>query len=369
MENIIQLTKDLIRFKSVQTNPQEIHRCADFIENYLLNCQADYQRLNHQNIPSFLVMPKDNIAPILLMSHFDVVDGADELFEPLERDGKLFGRGSLDDKYAVALSLVLLKKNLQRQKKIGSSQSDLPFGILLTGDEEIGGANGAKKALEMIKTDFCIALDGGNVNKIIIKEKGIAHVKLIVKGKPAHSARPWLGKNAIEDLIADYMKLKDFFDRSGEDLWHRTINLSKIAGGKSVNQVPDYAEAILDIRYTEHDDIDKLLDQMQKAIKGRLVLDMLEPLFLGNHSPYLDLLTNIVPKVRVGSEHGASDARYLSELGINGVVWGADGDLSHHSSREHVKIESVYNLFSNLDKFLQKAAEIPQLTLSCPHKV
>ena len=181
MEEIITLTQDLIRFKTTHSQPDEIQRCASFIEAYLKKCGADYQRLDHNNIPSLIVMPQNNIAPILLMSHIDVVDGSDDLFNPCLKDNALYGRGSIDDKYAAALSLVLVKNHLKQLRKNGKTQNDLPFGVLITADEEIGGANGARKALEKIKAEFCIALDGGSLKKIVIKEKGIIKLKLVAR--------------------------------------------------------------------------------------------------------------------------------------------------------------------------------------------
>ena len=211
MDEIITLTQDLVRFKTMHSQPDEIQRCASFIEAYLKKCGADYQRLDHGNIPSLIVMPQNNVAPILLMSHIDVVDGSDDLFNPRLKDNALYGRGSIDDKYAVALSLVLVKNHLKQLSKNGKTQTDLPFGVLITADEEIGGANGAKMALKKIKTDFSIALDGGSIEKIVVKEKGILRLKLIARGKAAHGARPWLGENAIENLIDDFQKLKKYF--------------------------------------------------------------------------------------------------------------------------------------------------------------
>ena len=82
MEEIITLTEDLIRFKTVPSQPAEIQRCVSFIEEYLKTCGAGYQRLDHAGIPSIIVMPQNNVAPILLMSHIDVVDGPDGLFAP-----------------------------------------------------------------------------------------------------------------------------------------------------------------------------------------------------------------------------------------------------------------------------------------------
>lgn len=358
MDEIISLTKDLIRFKSTHDNPEEINRCANFIEGYLKKNGIGYHRLNHENIPSVLVAPQGKPVPVLLMSHIDVVEGPAALFEPYEKDGILYGRGSLDDKYAVALSLVLLKESLHRLQKQGGSQSDLPFGILITGDEEVGGANGALKALTRIKADFCIALDGGGVDTIIVKEKGIVHLKLISRGKSAHAARPWLGANAIENLIADYHLLETYFATSTPDHWHRTLNFSRIHAGTSINQVPDYAEAIFDIRYTEKDRMEELVEKIQNNIQGDLIVEKNEPLFVGGESPYLDLLLNLSKGTCVGFEHGASDARFLSQYGMKGIVWGADGEMSQHTSNEHVIIESIGRLYNLLDQFMGRVSDI-----------
>ena len=126
MEEIITLTEDLVRFKTMHSQPAEIQRCTSFIEDYLKKCGIKYQRLDHADIPSIIVMPQNNVAPILLMSHIDVVDGPDELFNPRIKDNALYGRGSIDDKYAAALSLVLVKEYLQRLKKAGKSQNAAP---------------------------------------------------------------------------------------------------------------------------------------------------------------------------------------------------------------------------------------------------
>ncbi len=358
MDEIVRLTKDLIRFKSTHDNPEEINRCANFIETYLEKHGIGYHRLNHENIPSVLVASQEKPVPVILMTHIDVVEGPAALFEPYEKDGKLYGRGSLDDKYAVALSLVLLKDNLQRLQKQGGSQSDLPFGILITGDEEVGGASGAKKALARVKADFCIALDGGGVDTIIVKEKGIVHLKLISRGKSAHAARPWLGTNAIEKLIDDYNALKTYFEASAPDHWHRTLNFSRIQAGKSINQVPDYAEAMFDIRYTENDRMEELVEKIQNSIQGQLIVEKKEPLFVGGDSPYLDLLLDISKGTCVDCEHGASDARFLSRFGMKGIVWGADGEMSQHTSTEHVNIESIGRLYEQLDRFMRRVPEI-----------
>jgi len=280
------------------------------------------------------------------------VDAPDALFEPRVENGRLFGRGSIDDKYAAALSLVLLAEWIERLRADGKTQADLPFGILISGDEEIGGKNGARAALAQLRSDFAIALDGGNRNKIVVKEKGILRLKLIARGKTAHAARPWLGENAIEALIADYAALKAHFAATAPGHWHRTLNFSRIQAGKAVNQVPDYAEALFDIRFTENDDMDAVVDAIRREIKGEVEVVEREPLFQGGSTSYLDRLMAVAGNPELGCEHGASDARFLSAFGIPGIVWGPDGDNSAHAVDEHVNIDSLLALHKILDAFL-----------------
>lgn len=351
----VELTQALIRFKSTTDRPDQITECADFICGYLERHGIRFDRLAHNGVPSIAALPGTDFAPVLLMAHFDVVAAPDPLFTPRIENGRLYGRGSIDDKYAAALSLVMLKTELGRLKAQGKGQADLPFGILLTGDEEVGGINGAQHALSRIRTDFCIALDGGSPKRIVVKEKGVMRLKLTARGKTAHGARPWLGTNAIEALVADYRKIRAFFQSETPDHWHRTLNWGIVRAGESVNQVPDLAEAWLDIRFTEADDMDALVAEIRAAIEGEIEIQEYWPLFTSGDSPYLDLLQQAAGAELV-FEHGASDARFLSAHGMAGVVWGGDGEMSQHSAEEHVVIESIRQVHDALAVFLAEAA-------------
>ena len=152
--------------------------------------------------------------------------------------------------------------------------------------------------------------------------------------------------------------LKKYFELQDPDHWHRTLNFSYIQAGKASNQVPDYAEALFDIRYTENDDMEALFKNIRKEIKGELVVEKKEPLFEGGDSPYLDLLLELADNTEVGFEHGASDARFLSAHGIKGIVWGANGDMSQHSTDEHVNIDSVFKLYELLDQLITQSQSL-----------
>jgi succinyl-diaminopimelate desuccinylase len=355
MTDVLHLTQELIRFKSMHSCPEEIRACMSFMENYLTQHGVGYRRVEQNGYPTLLVLRPDGTVPVLLMSHIDVVDAPDALFHPRVENGNLFGRGSIDDKYAAALSLEVVTQQMETLRARGRTQADLPCGLLISSDEEIGGHNGAQAALAHVKSDFAIALDGGHLRKVVTKEKGIVRLKLIGRGKTAHGARPWLGENAIENLIADYAKIKRHFEPTAPNHWHRTLNFSRIQAGKATNQVPDYAEALFDIRFTEDDDMEAVIAALRSEIKGEIEVVEREPLFRGGDSPYLDRLLAAAGHPNLGNEHGASDARFLSEFGIPGIVWGANGDNSAHSLDEHVNIDSLLALHKILNEFLTES--------------
>jgi succinyl-diaminopimelate desuccinylase len=350
---IVDLTSELIRIPSAHSRPDEIRRCADFIEGWLVSRKIACQRSDIAGVPAITVLPRPRATEILLMAHFDVVEVQDEAqFIPREEHGRLFGRGAVDDKYAVALSLILFHNRLERIRKAGGSQGDMCFGLLLNGDEEVGGANGARDVLEKIEIDFCLALDGGNPGKLVNKEKGIIQLRLTARGKAAHAARPWLGHNAFDVLVSDYQALQKLFAARTPDHWHKTMVLSNCrAGDGSTNIVPGEATATLDIRYTEDEDPAAILAAIEATVDSEVTLLEKEPLFIGGESVYLDTLVDCIPGVSVGFEHGASDARYLTSRGIPGAVWGAAGEMSQHAADEHVVISSLGTVYNSLDAF------------------
>ncbi|THB72528.1 MAG: M20 family peptidase [Desulfobacteraceae bacterium] len=354
LPDLIDLTQTLIRFKTMHSRLDQIHDCINHIASILEAHDIEFRHMVNSGSPSILVTPGTHEFPLLLMSHIDVVDAPDALFEPRMVNGRLYGRGSYDDKYAAALSIVLLLKRMIQLRQAGKHQTDLKMGILITSDEEIGGINGAQEVLRSIRPEFSIILDGGSINEVITKEKGIARVRLIAAGQSCHASRPWLGKNAIEMVMSDYAKLRRHFKTQQDTHWHPTVNPGLITGGKIINQVPDHCELCLDIRYTEHDDIQALLDRIEKETDSELKVDLVEPVFISPPSDYLSQIKALSKDIKLGYEHGASDARHLMPHHLAGVVWGPNGNLTQHSLDEHVEIDSLYLLHERLSRFIDQ---------------
>lgn len=357
---VLELTQKLIAIPSTSSRRDDIHRCAEFICQWLTENDIDHELHIIKDVPSITVLPKPGTAPVLVMSHFDVVEVKNHLlFEPWIENGCLFGRGAIDDKYAVALSMVLFKEHLRQLKKRGGGQQDMHFGLLLSGDEETGGANGVGALIDGISTDFCIAIDGGGPELIVDKEKGILQLKITAAGKAAHGARPWLGVNAFDNLVQDYAKIQTLFVEQAKaepaNHWYKTMVLSNLhVGDGSINVVPDKAEALFDIRYTENDDPDAILAQITSSIDSKVEVLAKEPVFVSSPSRYTEILVRNFDYATVGFEHGASDARYLSQRGIPGVIVGAEGETSQHTENEHIVLSSLYQLYDRLDSFFNE---------------
>ncbi len=358
MKQLVDLTKDLIAFKTTHDNPEGIKQCMDFIEAYFDECGLAYGTLESNGYRSVFVTPEKGYAPVLLMAHIDVVAANPDQFTPMEKDGKIFGRGAIDDKYAAALCMVLAKEYLHKNSSNGDGQSKLPFGVVITSDEEIGGHDGAEKVLEQLKCELCIGLDGGNLESIVTKSKGLLTLKLVCAGKAAHGAQPWLGENPIEALMEDYQKLKTFFPDDDPQHWNRTLCFSKIHAGESFNQVPEKAEAVFDIRYTEHDDTDELFAQLNAAVSGELSIMRTELMLMPKDSPYVEKLFEVAKGAEPGFGLGASDARFISKYDSVGIVWGPEGGQSEHTADEYIDIASLVKLYGMLDEYFQQTGSL-----------
>lgn len=358
---IIQLTKKLVSFKTVENNKSEMQACADYILQYL---KSDHIHLKHhiQNGEhSIYASTKDTKTPsVLLVAHFDVVPAPDDLFVAKIKDNKLIGRGVLDNKGPLAIMMVLLKELSKRENPPS-------IAIATTGDEEIGGFNGIQYLLEHqnIKPDFTIILDSGYLNEYVNKEKGLLFLRLKAKGKSSHGSRPWEGDNAIERLLKLINKIKPMFTPTRQDHWEKTLNLSMLQAGDAINKVPRSAMAKLDIRYTENEDPNKILSEIKQYAEEigciEVETEAFAPTFLTDPNHFLvkalldisEQITNQEPIIK--HNFGASDARHFTQKNLPCIqTYPAGG--AHHSDHEYLELNKITQFYEILKTFVIKNA-------------
>jgi len=351
---IVGLTKQLIRFKTTSDNYLELKKCIRFIEKYFSGCNVIIKKYESNKKPSLIVLfKKTKGAELFLVGHIDVVPASNELFKPIVKVGKMYGRGALDNKVNVAIIMSLMRfYSKQRQRP--------NIGLMITSDEEVGGKNGVGYLLRKQKyaADFSLVLDAGDNYEIVTQEKGALHVKISTKGRDAHGSRPWKGENAIDKLIDFYLKLKKSFPKTTkQNRWKQTVNLGMIKGGSAVNKVPDYAEMWLDMRFTNEKEKREIIKEIKRTrgIKFEIITDA-NVLNTNKNNLYVRALKESIEKIikkktRFSKEHGASDARFFAYKKIPTALI---VPLGHniHAKEEYVEINSISKVYDILKNFI-----------------
>lgn len=358
-KNFIDLAKKLIRFQSTSNNKAEREKIVDFVVNYLKNDKIFVKKFCHNGIFSLvLTLKKNEKKPKVFMNgHLDVVGADKKDFTPKIIGNRIYGRGSADMKTQDAIMIEILRY-FSKQKNPPS------LGLMLVGDEEIGGKNGTNFLLNKKKysCDLAIIPDGGqDLSHLLVGEKGILHLKITFSGKSAHGARPFLGDNALDHLIKSYNKIRKIFPLLSRPRWKRSLNLGIIKGGTVVNKVPDKAEMFLDIRFVKIAERELILKKVEEIIKGENgkmeILAEGFPMIQNPNNAYIRKWINIAEeilnkKIVFQKDEGASDARFFKANGAQ-VIMTRPIFANNHSPNEWIDIKESMLLYEILEQYIE----------------
>src|SRR5262249_25611622 len=140
-----QLLKQLVALPTATGKNEDIGNALRFVSDYLRARGMHIEQLEHKGVQSLYasVRPGNTRPAVLLNAHIDTVPAEPGQLKLTEKDGKLYGRGVMDMKFAIASFMTLvdtLKDNLQ----------SYDFALLITGDEEVGGENGAHASIKKL---------------------------------------------------------------------------------------------------------------------------------------------------------------------------------------------------------------------------
>jgi|SRR3989344_2081445 len=352
LNQIVEIAQKLITFRTTADNPTALNDSLKWIENYLFDTDLVIKRFERNQKPSLLILLSQESPQVLLNGHVDVVSAKDSQFEPMIRDGKIFGRGALDMKSGLAVLIVLMKHLSQQQIR-------LPIGLSIVTDEEIGGQNGTGYLTEQEgKPKFFLSAEPTDL-QIGNEARGIIWLKIKTVGKAAHASSPWLGENANVKLVNLLKKLNELYPTPNNEEWVTTRNLSTIKGGETTNKVPDLAEATLDIRYIPSDNPDEIIREIRN-------IDPQSEVEIINKEPasYTDGGNEFIVKLKQSlkssgvepkllKKFAASDARFYTRKNIPAVVFGPSGQ-GQHSDNEFVDVSSLEKLYNVLLDFILK---------------
>ena len=312
---------------------------------------------------------------IVLSGHSDVVPVADQdwtsdPFEMVERDDKLFGRGTCDMKGFIAAAVA-------KVPDFAAATLDRPLHFAFTYDEEVGCV-GAQALAAMLKENGIrpgVALIGEPTSMRIIEgHKGCCEYTARFHGLAGHGSAPDRGVNAVEYAVRYVARLLDLREAlkarapAGsrfEPPW-TTINTGAVIGGTAHNVIAEVAQVDWEFRPVQTSDIHFVKAEIEEYVQQVLLPAMqavspdatitteivgeivgLEPATVNEARDILMELTgaNTADVVAFGTEAGI-----FQELGMSAVVCGPGSIQQAHKADEFVSLDQMRQCLAMLDR-------------------
>lgn len=365
--DLIKTIEDLIRFKTETGNAPEIDKCLEYIKASFDGTGAvvKIERFEDASPVIYIANNDDMRQNALVLGHIDVVKAADDMFEPYIKDGKMYGRGTLDMKSFAAVAMNSMHYVLEHKLSV-------KFGVILSTDEEKGSKSTHAFLARYPELNADVVLDndvGGDIGEIINKCKNPVFVKLLATGKQAHGSTPWDGLDANEMLMRTMANLRQYYPyfdiNSGkpENTWIDTVHAAKIGGGEVSNIISGSAYALLDFRLTENSTLAGLEENLRKSCTAGVsyeIVSVSTPVVMSEDNPqilaYKTLAEKIMGrKIKFVQIGGATDARLFADKGATVIMHSGTGE-GMHADGEYVVIQSVEELAKIQIEYLKKLA-------------
>ncbi|HXH26977.1 MAG TPA: M20/M25/M40 family metallo-hydrolase [Candidatus Acidoferrum sp.] len=336
-------------------------RAYDYVNHYLSSRGMYVERFVFNGIESMVATTQPTKQPaVYLCAHMDVAPADIEQFE-LHIDGdKLYGRGTYDMKGSLAVYMQLVDE-------LKGRLSEYDFGILITGDEEVGGYNGAAKLIELgyVPRKACVIPDGGEDWNIETFCKGLWFFRLTTNGVTAHGSRPWEGESALEKMLTLLDAIRALFDKPDKTPTTSTITVGTLRSGEAVNQIPGQATAEIDIRTTnlaEHFEKRSAIEALAKEHDA--VIEMFAegvPFRNGLDNPYVKQFADDIEAVTgrpAGTtfSYAGSDGRHFTPIGVPCVIVRSPGG-GHHGPEEWISAKGLVQMHDILLRYLNTLAK------------
>ena len=305
---------------------------------------------------------------LLVLLHSDTVpsgapsDWRFAPYEPFEKDGKMFGRGVLDDKGPLAASFAALRLLKGYEEMLPGA---FTFGAVA--DEEVGIGVGLPFLIEqglIHCTDAVIPDIAGNMKEINIAEKGRVLLKVKAHGKQAHAMEPAKGVNAIHAMARFLTALErlDLRHTTHPILGGPTFNAGLVRGGIAPNAVPADCEAVIDIRYVPGQKAEAIRDEVQAladravagasglpgaSLKVEIVQDAL-PCEVSPEAPIVLRLRRHAPEAKVIGSGGGTFAKDLVLMGVDAVGWAPGDEATYHQPNEEIEVDQLVTFAGKL---------------------
>ncbi len=280
---------------------------------------------------------------VVIAGHLDTVPVNNNLpsrFETIDGVDYLWGRGTVDMKAGVAVQLKLAAE-------LVAPAVDVTW-IWYDNEEVASELNGlgrlASRSPDLLAGDFAIlgepsnsAVEGGC--------NGTMRVELRTFGVRAHSARAWVGHNAIHDAARILAILAEYEPRAVEVdglVYREGLNAVGISGGVAGNVIPDECVVTVNYRFAPNRsavEAERYLRELFGGVDLRVV-DAAEGARPGLDAPLAKAFLSAVG-AEAKPKYGWTDVARFSALGIPAVNYGPGDPLKAHADDERVALDQI----------------------------
>jgi len=300
VDDLVELTADLIRFPTINPPGEAYRPCAEYIGERLKKRGFGIEYVRGEGTPgdsdryprTNVVARFDGRSPgptVHFNSHIDVVEAGDgwtvDPFGGVVKDGCVYGRGACDMKGGLAASIIAAEAFMDLYP-------DFPGAIEISGtvDEESGGFGGVaylagKGYFSKPRVDHVIIPEPLNKDRICLGHRGVWWAEIETRGEIAHGSMPFLGDCAVRHMGAVLAAFEDelfpALDRKQtsmpvvpEGARRSTMNINSIHGGQTEDfrpglpspNVPDWCRLTIDRRFLLEEKIDEVKGEVTSIL-------------------------------------------------------------------------------------------------------
>ena len=337
--DLVELTRAICDIESVSGNEKEL---ADAIESAL----AKYSHLEIIRDGDAIVARTNfgHATRVVIAGHIDTVPVANNLpvkLLPMEREQVLWGRGTVDMKAGVAGQLKLAAT-------LDKTNTDVTW-VFYDHEEVEASLNGlgriARNRPDLLAASFAVLCEPSNA-QVEGGCNGTIRVEVRARGLKAHSARSWMGKNAVHASAEILNRLNAYESQSVEVdglVYRESMNAVLISGGMATNVIPDECVVTINYRFAPSKSGDEAESHLRELFDGfEIVMTDLSE----GARPGLDRPEAAAFVAATGSEpkpkYGWTDVARFSALGIPAVNFGPGDPNKAHADDENVPVSQIF---------------------------
>lgn len=388
-DELIRFAQALVRIPTENPPGNNYSECAKLIGDMMekIGCEVEYVNVPEELLPELAPMgqnlPRINVIGkykglkerpnIHFSGHFDVVPAGDgwsiDPYEGIVKDGKLYGRGSSDQKSGIVSQIFAI----YALKKSGIKLNGTIFSSA-TPDEETDGKAGMgylvkNGYINNDNTDYCVITECLDVDKICLGHRGTLWFEIITKGVQSHGSMPGEGINAIDNMkmILNEIDEKIRPKLIGESKYpiqppacrKSTLSVTTIQAGNKVNTIPNACKATFDWRLIPEQSVAKAKEEILSICENlkakykdfdyemNIIMEV-DPTIVPSNTEVVKAFQEsgrefLSKEMEFSLSPGSDDQKYVVKNGgiENCIVYGPGPLTMAHKVDEYVEIEDM----------------------------